>query len=185
MWFLWKMRPRNCEFREKWYFQNVNFWINWGFLSQCELWPKIITSIPSAMTPSKVWSLISLIGVSLISRILTVNSWNRLPYNFSMLQFSIVNVWTKVLTCLNPTESDAMLVLLHLMYTPSSLPLKHWQGYKGLAGQSYLGGGSTHWPQVGPKNATTKTKMDHISAVDLSWPWFSSLETGSQLHPSF
>ena len=35
MWILWKMRLWNCEFCEKWDFQNVNFWINWGFLPHC------------------------------------------------------------------------------------------------------------------------------------------------------
>ena len=30
-----KMRLWKCEFFEKWHFQNVNFWINWGFLPQC------------------------------------------------------------------------------------------------------------------------------------------------------
>ena len=29
------MRFWNCEFCEKWGFENVNFWINWGFLPQC------------------------------------------------------------------------------------------------------------------------------------------------------
>ena len=46
MWFFWKMRLEKCEFEEKkrlWKcefcqkrdFQNVNFWINCGFLPQC------------------------------------------------------------------------------------------------------------------------------------------------------
>ena len=35
MWILWKIRFWKCEFCEKWYFQNVNFGINWGFLPQC------------------------------------------------------------------------------------------------------------------------------------------------------
>ena len=59
MWILWKMRLWKCEFCEKWdfenvnfvekwdfekvnfvkkvYSQNVNFWMNYGFLSKCEL----------------------------------------------------------------------------------------------------------------------------------------------------
>ena len=48
MWIFRKMRDRKCEFYEKmrlwkcefcgkWDFQNVNFWINWGFLYQCVL----------------------------------------------------------------------------------------------------------------------------------------------------
>ena len=37
MWILLKIRLWKCEFCEKWYFQNVNFWINWGFLPQCAL----------------------------------------------------------------------------------------------------------------------------------------------------
>ena len=37
IWILWKMRLWWCEFCEKWGFQNVNFWINWGFLPQCAL----------------------------------------------------------------------------------------------------------------------------------------------------
>ena len=36
MWILWKIRLWKCEFCEKWEFQNVNFWINWGFLLQCD-----------------------------------------------------------------------------------------------------------------------------------------------------
>ena len=35
MWILWKMIFWNREFWEKWDFQNVIFWINWGFLPQC------------------------------------------------------------------------------------------------------------------------------------------------------
>ena len=45
MWFFWKMRLEKCEFEEKkrlwkcefcqkWDFQNMNFWINCGFLPQ-------------------------------------------------------------------------------------------------------------------------------------------------------
>ena len=40
MWILWKMRLWNCEFCEKWDFQNVTFWMNWGLLPQCVLRPK-------------------------------------------------------------------------------------------------------------------------------------------------
>ena len=35
MWILWKMRLWNCEFCKNWDFQDVNFWINWGFVPQC------------------------------------------------------------------------------------------------------------------------------------------------------
>ena len=35
MWILSKMRIWKCEFCQKWDFEHVNFWINWGFLPQC------------------------------------------------------------------------------------------------------------------------------------------------------
>ena len=35
IWILTKMRLWNCDFCEIWDFQNVNFWMNWGFLPQC------------------------------------------------------------------------------------------------------------------------------------------------------
>ena len=35
MWIFWKMRLWKCEFCEKWNFENMNFWMNWGFLPQC------------------------------------------------------------------------------------------------------------------------------------------------------
>ena len=33
LWILSKIRLWNCDFCEKWNFQNVNVWINWGFLA--------------------------------------------------------------------------------------------------------------------------------------------------------
>ena len=35
LWILCKMNLWNCEFCQKWDFQNVNFWIDCGFLPQC------------------------------------------------------------------------------------------------------------------------------------------------------
>ena len=35
MWILWKVRFSNCEFSEKWDFQNVISWISCGFLPGC------------------------------------------------------------------------------------------------------------------------------------------------------
>ena len=91
----------------------------------------------------------------------------------------MVNVWTKVLTCRKPTESEAMFVLLHLMYTPASLPLRHLHGYRGLSGQSYLGGGSTHCPKAywgRPKRATSANKS--IVYLNNSWSWSWNLDLG-------
>ena len=37
MWILSKLRFWKCEFCQKWDFENVNFWMNWGFLPQCDI----------------------------------------------------------------------------------------------------------------------------------------------------
>ena len=56
MWILWKMRLWKYEFCEKCDFQNVNFWINWGFLPQCALCTK--STLQSKMSLYHVFMLI-------------------------------------------------------------------------------------------------------------------------------
>ena len=43
LWISWKIRFWKCEFCEKWCFQNVNFWINCGFLPQCGMYTELFT----------------------------------------------------------------------------------------------------------------------------------------------
>ena len=52
LWILWKGRFWKCEFCQKWGFDNVNFWMNWGFIPQC---------VSNTAVPFQKWGLKSTI----------------------------------------------------------------------------------------------------------------------------